>query len=276
MSDDIFFEIEHLEYKHVMNMSEMHSHDNFEIYYQMSGGRNYFIEDRFYSTKKGDVLIIAPGTRHKTTYAGIKNYQRFCIYFRPEFLTGFDRFASAVKLLGGINGYSIVELKNNEREKVEFLLFNMLEEFNTRPGNYALNLELMLKELIIYLDRSHCSVETGKSYSPNIYRLISEVCLYLQDNYSQDIKLEDLAGHFKLSAFYLSRRFKEITNHSIPQYMNNIRLEVSRDLLKSTNHTVTEIATHVGYASPSHFARVFKKYLGLSPHQYRKKHEKTH
>lgn len=271
MSDDYSFSIDHLEYKQASNMLEMHSHNCFEIYYQMSGGRNYFIEDKFYSTKKGDVLIIAPGTKHKTTYAGIKSYHRFCLYFKPDFLSDFNQFSKMIRLLNDIDKYVIIELGSNEIEKVEFLLFNMLEEFNAHPQNYILNLELMLKELIVRLDRYHYATEVDKVNSPNMYRIISDVCLYLQMNYKQDIKLENLAENFRLSSFYLSRKFKEITKYSIPQYINNIRLEFSKELLKNTNNTVTEIANEMGYGSSSHFARVFKKYLGSTPQQYRKK-----
>lgn len=271
MSDDYSFVIEHLECTQATNMPEMHSHTCFEIYYQMSGGKNYFIEDKFYSTKKGDVLILAPGTKHKTTYAGVKSYHRFCVYFKPDFLSDFSQLVK-LKLLKDIDKYAIIELGSNEREKIEFLLFNMLEEFNTHPENYILNLELMMKELIVRLDRCHYSTEIDKNYSPNMYRVISDICLYIQMNYKQDITLENLAENFKLSPFYLSRKFKEITKYSIPQYINNIRLEFSKELLKNTNFTITKIATQIGYGNSSHFARVFKNYLGSTPRQYRKKH----
>lgn len=269
-SDDLAFYIDRMEYKQAFNMPEMHMHEAYEVYYQMSGGRNYFIEDKFYSTKRGDVLIIAPGIRHKTTYAGIKNYQRFLLHFKPEFFSQYDTFIRTVSLMSSINKFAVVELGNSDREKVEFLLFNMLEDFDTHPENYLLNLELMLKEFLIWLDRSYTGAETGPVNSPSIYRIISDICLHLQMNYTQDIKLEDLAGRFKLSSFYLSRKFKEITKHSIPQYVNTIRLEISKELLKATDLSITDIAVQIGYGNSSHFARVFKQYLEITPQQYRK------
>lgn len=274
MIENASFAIEHSECKQIMNMPDMHSHTSYEVYYQLQGGRNYFIEDKFYSTKKGDILIIAPDAKHKTTYAGIKSYQRFCVYFKPDFITNFDLFSKNIQLLNNIDTCSIIKLGSNEQEKVEAILFDMLEEFNTHPLNYNLNLQLMLVELFLRLDRYLLSAKVDKVYSPNMYRVISDVCLYLQQNYKQDINLEGLAESFSMSPFYLSRKFKEITKYSIPQYINNVRLDFSKELLKSTNKTVTDIATEIGYSSPSHFARVFKKYLGATPQQYRNKFKK--
>lgn len=272
-SDDYSFSIEHLEYKQAMNMSEMHSHNSFEIYYQMSGGRNYFVEDKFYSTKKGDILIIAPGIKHKTTYAGIKSYQRFCLYFKPEFLNDLLQFENQIDFLNYIDKYLVIELGSNEREKIEFLFFDMLEEFNSKPKNHTLNLQLMLGQLLLRLDRYTRALKSTRVYSPNMYRVISDVCLYLQDNFDQEVKLENLAEHFSLSSFYLSRKFKEITKSSIPQYINNIRIDISKELLKNTGHTITEIASKVGFTNSSHFARVFKKYVRLTPQAFRNKHK---
>lgn len=267
--------IEHFEFKQPMNMSENHSHNSYEIYYQMSGCRNHFVGDKFYSTKKGEIIIIEPNIPHKSAYAGIKTYQRFVLYLNPGFFSDFDEFAKNIKFLEKIDGYVVIEPDNNEIEKIENLFFNILEEYNTQPQNYEINLELLTKELLIRLNRCYSFGESSKSFAPNTFKIISNVCLYLQMNCKNQISLSTLAEEFKLSPFYLSRKFKKITKCSIPQYLNKIRILISKELLKTTDLTITEIALEVGYANSSNFTRVFKNHLNITPQQYRKMQNKN-
>src|SRR6266568_1838280 len=83
------YEIEYQKERASLNMPENHFHDCYEIYYQMSGERHYFIKDRVYTIKKGDLVLISPYELHKTTYAGTPNYSRILINFKKSFIQTF-------------------------------------------------------------------------------------------------------------------------------------------------------------------------------------------
>lgn len=100
---------------------------------------------------------------------------------------------------------------------------------------------------------------------------------YMEENYSEQLTLSEVAGYVALSAEYLSRIFKEETGIKFVVYLNNIRLKHALQLLESTNLKVYEIAEQVGYSNLSYFSTVFKKNFGQNPFEY-KKHlrEKEH
>ncbi len=79
----------------------------------------------------------------------------------------------------------------------------------------------------------------------------------------------DLAARFGVSARTLSRRFKMAAGLSIGDYALRRRLDEAQSLLRRTNLSVTEVAFEVGLTDPSHFTRVFREQLGLTPTRYR-------
>ncbi len=93
---------------------------------------------------------------------------------------------------------------------------------------------------------------------------------YIVRHLNEQIKLEDIALNVHLSPSYLSMLFKRETGENISDYMQYLRIEEAKRLLKSTNLYVNEIAERVGYTDPKHFSKLFKKQIGSQPQEYRK------
>lgn len=98
---------------------------------------------------------------------------------------------------------------------------------------------------------------------------IIQTQIWLRDNYSKDIKLNDVAELFGMTPRTFGRRFKNATGATPLNYLQQIRIDVAKDLLQTSNLTVAEIMFRVGYHDPTHFTRLFKKSLGVAPSQYR-------
>lgn len=129
----------------------------------------------------------------------------------------------------------------------------------------------MLIELLLLINRHirkipHESFDHPKS----IHKKISEVIDYINLNYSEHLTLNKLCKIFYLSPYYLSHVFKEVTGFNYIEYLNYVRINEARRLLKETSMNMTQIAEKVGYDSTTHFGRVFKTIIGLSPVKYRK------
>mgnify|MGYP000408281012 CR=1 FL=1 len=92
---------------------------------------------------------------------------------------------------------------------------------------------------------------------------------WLKDNFAKDFKLSDVAGDFDMSVRTFNRRFKIALGKTPLQYLQAVRTDVAKDLLKSTNLSIGEIAMAVGYQDMGHFAEVVKKTLGVTPSEYR-------
>jgi transcriptional regulator GlxA family with amidase domain len=96
---------------------------------------------------------------------------------------------------------------------------------------------------------------------------------WLERNFSNDVKLEVVAADIGMSPRNFSRRFKQATGDTPSLYLQRVRMEAARDLLRNTALSVAEVAYRVGYADLSYFSKVFKRYEGCLPHVFREEVE---
>ncbi len=92
---------------------------------------------------------------------------------------------------------------------------------------------------------------------------------WLQINFSKPVNIGDLAERFSLSVRSLNRRFKAATDMTPIQFLQNLRLEQSKELLKQSNLAIAEISDAVGYQDASYFTELFKKVNAMTPNEYR-------
>ena len=106
----------------------------------------------------------------------------------------------------------------------------------------------------------------------NNSKLLIDVANYIYHHISEPIKTEDIANSLYLSRPYLSKKFKEETNENISDYIIKEKINEAKRLLRYSNKSLTQISSYLGFSSPSHFSRVFKKYTNLIPSEYKNKH----
>lgn len=99
--------------------------------------------------------------------------------------------------------------------------------------------------------------------------LIIKIQEWLQKNFQQNISLQALAKRFELSVRSFNRRFRIAVDKTPLQYLQEVRLEQAKALLKHSNLTVAEIAYAVGYQDSGHFASLFKRMNAVTPNEYR-------
>ena len=106
----------------------------------------------------------------------------------------------------------------------------------------------------------------------NPSKLTLEVANYIQHHLSEAITAEDIAKSLFLSRPYLSRKFKEETGENLTDFILKEKTEEAKRLLRYSDKSATAIGVYLGFSSQGHFSRVFRKYTGLSPREYREKH----
>lgn len=99
---------------------------------------------------------------------------------------------------------------------------------------------------------------------------IRQAITYVETHYSQQLRLEDVAGEIGLNAAYFSNIFKKETGESFTDYLVNYRMEKAKELLKESDLTICEIAMRIGYMDTRYFSKLFKKNVGIKPTDYRK------
>jgi two-component system, response regulator YesN len=104
-------------------------------------------------------------------------------------------------------------------------------------------------------------------------KLFDDVRNFIKENIKKELELEKVASNFGLSVYYFSRTFKEVTGTNFSDYINKCRIDIAKELLSNGEMNVKEVCYKVGYNDPNYFSKVFKKYEGISPVNYKETNE---
>ena len=95
---------------------------------------------------------------------------------------------------------------------------------------------------------------------------------YIDRNYKKDISAKDVAGILGYSDVYFSKVFKQLFDDNFINYLTKIRIDRAKVLLKDISFNIKEVGKSVGYADSNYFTKVFKRSIGMSPSEYRNRH----
>lgn len=125
----------------------------------------------------------------------------------------------------------------------------------------------------------HFSHEIRKAYESSVFfearenahpdEEITQIQIWLQDNYFRDIVFPPIAERFGMSVRTLNRRFKNALGKTPLDYLQEIRIDTAKDLLKTSNLSISEIVDKIGYQDTGYFSALFKKKLAITPNAYR-------
>jgi len=259
-------------YDEKMDMAESHFHDRYEIYYLLSGERFYFIDHRMHFVQAGDLVFIDRYALHQTRDTGISHHERILIEFPQEFLEPlYGELAEILPLMFRKGGY-IIRLQDEERRRIEAMLFEILSDAEGERKYAELHLKLQLAELLIRAARiTPQTVDHRDVFHPTLREIISWISVNFRN---PDLKLEDVSEKFAISKYYLCRLFKQDTGYTFTHYVNLLRIREAQRLLRETDEKVVTISEMAGFENLHHFCRVFKQISRVSPLQYRKNHLK--
>ena len=145
----------------------------------------------------------------------------------------------------------------------------MVTEATNHSMSYELVCHNLLEILLIKILRNK-SFETDVSPINKTTKDISLIKHYLKTHYREQISLQDLADLTHLSRFYISHSFKNEMNQTPMEYLTDIRIEESKVLLSTTNYSMSQIASIVGFSTQAYFSKQFKQKMGMTPLAYRK------
>ncbi|SNR98281.1 two component transcriptional regulator, AraC family [Anaerovirgula multivorans] len=129
------------------------------------------------------------------------------------------------------------------------------------------NIEELKISYLNYLKTIVVNLETSKE--KEIKGLITKAIKYIDKNFNQNISLNDVAKEMNMSYHYFSKFFKDSTGENFVDYLTNLRIEKSKDILKDATVNVKEVCFEVGYSDPNYFSKIFKKITGMTPTEYR-------
>ena len=228
---------ENLELKVLEKTVKKHFVDELEIFASSNGRKASQICDEV----KPDIALLdieMPGMNGIELAKYIKEKYADCIII---FITAYDRFDYAIEAM--------------HIKAFDYLLKPWKEERLCELINTAI-------ENVRSMQKTDSIVHSQKDVIKD----------YIDRNYKKDISAKDVAGILGYSDVYFSKVFKQLFDDNFINYLTKIRIDRAKVLLKDISFNIKEVGKSVGYADSNYFTKVFKRSIGISPSEYRSKH----
>ncbi|MBP3218515.1 MAG: response regulator [Lachnospiraceae bacterium] len=99
--------------------------------------------------------------------------------------------------------------------------------------------------------------------------VVSRAAAYIREHYAEEITLDEVSRLVDISPYYFSKLFKQETGENFIEYLTYIRIEKAKEYLANPRYSIKEVCIMCGYSDPNYFSRIFKKYVGKTPSEYR-------
>lgn len=227
---------------------------DYYLLYLIEGRFDVTTDDGQASLSGGEILVISPRTRYQIHCSGSQIYF-LCVHF-----TGYD----AKKLLDE-NDIKIFPEKNHLDPSN-----HLSQRFKTIFEAFAKDDDFRARELACLLERLMIEAGRAKKKYKNASVGLSKSIRYINENYTENIKIPFLAQMEAMCLTAYNRRFKAQIGMTPTEYIIALRMQMATELLETSSLSIKGISAMCGYDNFNFFARIFKKHTGLSPSEYKK------
>ena len=248
----------------------LHHHDFYEVYFFLSGNVHYNIESRSYLLTPGDVLLISPMELHQPMFGSEhREYERIVLWIDKQFLESYTLSGQSLTacfdttLPGHTN---LLRPEGVSRQYLTFLLENLMVEVDSEDPYSDMAALSLLAQVLVALNRlakQSAGEENKSGQDATVYSVLS----YINEHYSENLTLDDLANKFFISKYHLSREFQRLVGTSVHRYIVQKRLVMAKQML-SEGKPSSEVYQQCGFGDYSNFFRAFKAEYQISPKDY--------
>lgn len=234
-----------------------HLHNNIEMIYMIEGRVKAFADSKECIVCTGDIFIAFPNQIHQ--YQKIDNENYFISIFPPDLCPEFQHiFKSKLPVSPIIKNAAV-------NTKLFPLIMNIVQVNEEKTSYYD---TLIKGHYMILLSELFQMMEFEDAHASDA-NTIKAILHYCSENYARDIKLETISKALHISKYYISRLFSQKLHMSFNEHIGMLRISDACKLLVSQDRSITEIAYSVGFNSTRSFNRLFLKYTGMTPRQYK-------
>jgi AraC-like DNA-binding protein len=243
---------------------DFHFHDFDKIVLLISGSVNYVVEDKTYTLRPWNVLLVRHHAVHKALIDKSDPYDRIIIYIDRKY---FDRVLPEASLMDCFDradksGQHLLIPDDEQRERLSVILEAFeREQSGTQRGAQAL-CDTYMMQLLIHISRiaSAAPEQPDIPLDPKIARTLS----YINENLTAELNVDTLAALVYLSRYHFMRLFKVQTGSTVNHYIRQKRLLYAARLIRE-GVSANKAAADSGFADYSTFHRAFVKSFGMSP-----------
>ena len=256
----------------VTDVGKTHTHDAQELLIVLYGTLPVSINNKIINVNAGDIINVPQNTPHHTLASAPEDPAViFFTSFSDFHFRGMD--PNTILFPGGA---TVLHTDGLVRQDMVNLCLKMVaERYNNQVGQYFMQ-KAYLTQLLLMIIRQFSDVrynDQNDSYAFETHHkayVVNEIRKYLSNHYADKISLDLIAKNMYLSSAYISKIFKEETGEAPINYLIKLRLERARAQLEANSReSVKAISGSVGYDDVYYFSKLFKKYYGISPANYR-------
>lgn len=257
---------------------QRHWHHNVEIVKVMRGSYTVELNLENYVLKEGDICFINSGELHQ-----LEGKERDTVHnvliFNPHIL----EFAYEDEVQEGMIAPFLAHISSLPRivssgdavyETISGLFDRAVEQALEERDGWYFRVKLLLMEMLYEVEQSGRMVSVSSIQSASDKERIDRykrIVSYVERHFAEKVSLEQLAEEAQCNPQYLCHFFKEIAGVSPIQYLISYRIEQARGMLADTTKTVLEVSFDCGFENVSYFIRQFKRAVGVTPREYRRK-----
>jgi AraC-like DNA-binding protein len=262
-----------------------HRHEFFELVYLIDGRGTHRIGAESYPIQTGDVYVISPDEPHAYHSADDAAMRIVNVLFLPQIL---DEALLDDAALSGLTRLLYIEplfreearfahrlnLEGSVAYRVEAMLQEMEQEQRAQAPGYRLVLKSMFCTLLVLLSRAYEQQLSRAGAAVQFARrhaVVDAAISYIEAHHTEAVSLADVAHYTAMSPSRLAHLFKTHTRRSILSYLHEYRIGRICAELRQTDTPVTDVALNLGYGDLRFFHRVFRRYTGCSPTEYRRR-----
>ncbi|WP_245308189.1 helix-turn-helix transcriptional regulator [Halalkalibacter urbisdiaboli] len=254
----------------------VHSHEEYEIYYFHKGKCTYLIGDQIHVLSPGDLILMHGLTLHCPKIVDDADYIRTTLHFDHVHYRGTLQKIGMEFLLEPfvLLKSFLIPFRGDLKEEMEHLFARMNDFNGKKDAASQARFELAFIDILAHLypfcqQNLSFTKEPQSEKEKHVHRIIA----FIDQHYNEDITLERLENILHLNKYYLSKVFKDVTGVTIFTYLYHRRINQAKvEFMMEEEVTVTDVSARVGFKHLSHFSKMFKAITGVTPEHYKKLH----
>ena len=249
--------------------STLHMHPFTEIFFITSGQGTFQIGDEVVSVKESDLILINPNCSHTERSVSSSNPLEYIVFAINNLAIGISPSTlNEDNSKDSLNTHKILNF-NKKKSEILYNLNTLIKELEEKNLNYELACKSILTLFLIQVMRNTSS----DIFITENFEKVNIECMkiknYIDSHYSENITLDFLSNLTYVNKFHLVHLFTKEMGISPINYLINKRIDESKNLLITTNYSIRDISSIVGFSNSSYFSQMFKKIAGISPKDFR-------
>lgn len=236
--------------------------NDYQLLYIAAGKGEFYFKGSKEPTivTKGNMILFRPGEPQVYYYYAVDKTEVYWVHFTgwkvEEYLKRYELPSHENVFYTGVS------------HDYPWIYNQMIRELQIQRVNYEDMISLYMHHIFISINRY---IKEGRETKNDIISDVERAAHYFKENYNKQISIEQYAEEHLMSVNWFIHSFKNVMKMSPMQYIISLRIATAKGYLENSTKNIAEISNEVGYDNALYFSRLFRKYTGMTPTEYRKK-----